>query len=149
MSTTVKTNPTVFAARLSLRDTTEEMIDMMRTMKHVRESKWDHIICMISGYDDDPRELWQVPEVRAYTRRLFTTGFVAYLDVFASMNPDPDTCPIVRSGFGSGELWLVMGGHNIVADHFTMTEKMVADFRSDLIAAGRAAEKTVGIPGGY
>jgi hypothetical protein len=36
-------------------------------------------VCAIMGYDQDPRELCEVPEVRAFCERLVNRGFIACL----------------------------------------------------------------------
>src|SRR5438105_1320295 len=52
------------------------ILDQMKIMKRVRESgSYDNIACVIRGFDDDRRELYEVPEVQAFCRRLTSLGF--------------------------------------------------------------------------
>jgi hypothetical protein len=53
---------------------TEPITWALRDMVSTREKAMafrQRIGVMVDGYDSDPRELWQVPEVRAFFRRLF------------------------------------------------------------------------------
>ncbi len=46
--------------------TDDDILDQMRIMKRVRETKtFDDIVCTLRGFDGDPRELFEIPEVRA------------------------------------------------------------------------------------
>ena len=59
----------------------EGILSHMRTMKAAREThSWKHIRCLITGYDADPRELWDIPEVAELCKRLVAMGFISYLD---------------------------------------------------------------------
>jgi hypothetical protein len=140
----VKQNPAVFLANLHLSATNDDLRDMMRNMKAARETGWDHVICTIDGFANDSRELWQIPEVRAYCRRLMTTGFVAYLDVFAGINPDPATHPLVRQGFGSGEVWLIGEGVDIGQPKFVLEAETVERLRVALFQANKASDAAIG-----
>lgn len=140
----MKQNPTVFLANLHLSATNDDLIDMMRKMKAARESGWDSVICSIDGFGDDPRELWQIVEVRAFCRRLITLGFVSYLDVLAGMHPDPSTPNVIRMGLGAGEVWLISEGFDISAQMFTLTPEMVEELTRVMDAANTAADAKLG-----
>jgi len=140
----VKTNPTVFLANLHLSATNDDLIDMMRQMKAAREAGWDSVICSIDGFGDDPRELWQIVEVRAFCRRLVTLGFVSYLDVLAGMNPDPSTPNVIRMGFGAGEVWFISEGLDISAQMFTLTPEMIRELSRVMHAANKTSDAKLG-----
>jgi hypothetical protein len=57
----------------------EEMIAQIRAvMEHCHRHPCA-VVTTVDGYDDDPRELWEIPEVGAHLRRLVDFGFVAIL----------------------------------------------------------------------
>jgi len=90
---------------LDLDHTNAEITDVIGFMKAVRESgEFSNIVCCVNGFDDDPRELWDIPEVRAFAARLITLGFPAFLDVCPSADPK------LNGGLGAAELvWVAAG----------------------------------------
>ena len=53
----------------------------MRAMKAAREARsCEHIVCTIALEAYDPRNLWDVAEVRHLCERLVSSGLVTYLD---------------------------------------------------------------------
>ena len=140
----MKTNPIVYAASLSLRDTNEELVEMMRQMRAARQAGVDAVICCVSGFENDPRELWQIPEVRAFFRRLVTHGFISWLDVFAGMNPDPNTPEVLRMGFGACEVWLISEGVDIGAADITLTATVLEDLKAVLHIANEVSDAMIG-----
>jgi hypothetical protein len=55
----------------------------------------------VNGYDRDPRELWQIPEVKAFFNRLIDFGFLSVMELMAQQAM-PGT-----PGFGAVEVWMV------------------------------------------
>lgn len=75
----------------------------------------------ISGYDDDPRDLWNIPEVVSFMKRLVDIGFISILEVSTNSKElmrteykDIDKLP----GFGAIEVWM-------------MANKKIAEVNSD------------------
>jgi hypothetical protein len=89
-------------------ETDEELHDYMRHMKRQREDRaCEHIVLTIGHYDKDPRELWQIPEVQEFCRRLVDTGFFAYLDTFTTVPAlVKKDFEVVNGAFGAFEVWL-------------------------------------------
>lgn len=63
----------------------------------------------IGGYDDDRRELWEIPESIAFMKRLYNLGFIAVLEVstrckhlISKAYQSIDELP----GFGALEIWM-------------------------------------------
>lgn len=99
----------VLTVDLGLDATDEDIVGQMRVMKSAREGNlYTSVVCTVRGYGDDPRELWDVPEVKTFCRRLVRLGFISYLDVFSSVPPGPPG--MSRLGFGAGEVWLTSLG---------------------------------------
>jgi hypothetical protein len=135
--------PLVYCVALSLRDTNDELADGMRGMRAARASGVTNVICTVSGLEDDPRELWQIPEARAFCRRLIDTGFVSYLDPLAALNPDPATHYLLRAGFGAGEIWLTAEGRDL-SQPVTLTPPMIEDLFNMIRRANAAADALIG-----
>lgn len=69
---------------LGLDTTHEDILEQMRRMRNHREkhpSPSVHVQCTIRGYNEDARELYEIPEVKVFARRLIDVGFISYLDV--------------------------------------------------------------------
>jgi hypothetical protein len=114
--------PTVIAVELVLYATNEEIIDKMMVMKSARETGFDHVICTVSGFGSDLRNLWDIPEVRALCRRIMTLGFPSYLDFSTTINNPP---PIIRGGWGLAEVYLCAEGRlspSLRVDHALLDE---------------------------
>lgn len=137
-------HPIVYAASLTLRDTNEELVEMMRQMKAARQAGFDAVICCVSGFENDRRELWQIPEVRAFFRRLVTHGFISWLDVFAGMNPDPNTPEVLRMGLGACEVWLISEGVDIGAADMTLTATILEELKAVLNKANEVSDAMIG-----
>lgn len=67
-------------------------------------------VLTISGWDSDPRDLWEIPEAINLCKRLVDTGFISLLEVStqSGLKSDymPDDCP----GLGALEIWLMANG---------------------------------------
>ncbi len=60
----------------------------------------------ISGYDDDERELWQIPEAVAFMKRMWEVGFGTILKLNLPTAKDH-----VRGNFGALQLWAAIRGY--------------------------------------
>ena len=61
-------------------------------------------VCAIAGYEDDERELYEVPEVRDFCRRLVEHGFIASLRL-STMYQSDDKRPELKRFLGGMEVW--------------------------------------------
>lgn len=66
------------------------------------ESKQGFLLT-ISGFDYDPRELWEIPEAVKFCQRLIDIGFVALLDMCAATSA-------AKAGFGLLEVLFTAEG---------------------------------------
>lgn len=58
----------------------------------------------VSGYDDDPRELWEIPEVVDFFHRCIDAGVISLLPFSTMVTPNP------VPGLGALEVWLMAHG---------------------------------------
>ena len=116
---------------LELSYTNDELVRLMRWCRDHRErNPNDHIVCTIGGFDDDPRELGQIPEARALCRRLVGIGFISWLDVCTSI---PQLKGIgMEAGLGAFEVWAIAEGILGAAGGYDIPKETLAHFRKDL-----------------
>lgn len=136
----------IYNASLDVSATDEELIDCMRRMKVVRETKTaQHVICSFRGYDNDPREAWAIPEIRALCKRLMLLGFISYLDpsVTLPFKHIADAPDYIKTGFGSLEVWLASenrGGYEVEIP----TEELLRFFEETLPKSNAKSDSLVG-----
>jgi hypothetical protein len=81
-----------------------ELVKWMREMRKFRETHEDPIItAAIYGFDDDPRELYEIPEVKTFAAKLIDLGFISQLD--AMPNPELRSGPLCAL-----HIWLLAQG---------------------------------------
>jgi hypothetical protein len=90
----------------SLDQSDEELIAEIRAVMEYSRRHPAGAMMIIQGFEDDPRELWEIPEVQAHLRRLVDFGFIAILARSTGVRElgVPDylaDCP----GFGAFEVW--------------------------------------------
>ena len=99
----------VLYVELGIDATNGDLLDQMRIMKRAREERrYDSVVCTIRGFDGDARELFDIPEVRAFCRRAVNLGFTAYLDTSSGSLFGPPE--LVSIGWGHAEVWLCSEG---------------------------------------
>jgi hypothetical protein len=127
--------------------TDSEIKECVQEMIPVCTVKGQGFCLTISGYDDDHRELWQIPEAIGFMKRLCDLGFISALEVSTTCTDllreeyKIDKLP----GFGALEVWMCatnrMGKGKNDIDRATMTK-----FQEDLGVANRRAEEVVKEP---
>jgi hypothetical protein len=104
-----------------------ELRDMMRQGVEFRSAPGTWVLMIIAGYDDDPRELWDIPEVQAFCRRLIKMGMLAALDPAIEFQIDG----MPKPGWGAVDVWLA--AHGLIKGHrVELNEKEVARYRAAL-----------------
>jgi hypothetical protein len=128
---------------LSLRYGPAELLDVMRTMKQWRRQGGPDasITCTISDYDDDPRELHEIPEVQAFCRRPVDLGFIADLDVTTSIAGLARVGP--QAGLGAFDVWALAEGMIGQTGMTEITEDTLLRFRDVLAACNRRADRAL------
>lgn len=134
-----------YVSALSLHATNEDLHAEMRRLARLRKSGVPHLGCTVSGFGEDRRELWQIPEVVGFARRLWDQAFVTCLDLtlwlpIGKKRPDP-----LIAAFGAFEVWavaekLIGSGGNLNVPR-VLFEKFVDSLeplnkRADLIVGG-------------
>ena len=92
----------------------------------------------IDGFDRDPRELWQIPEVVNFAKKLVAMGVMSILTISTYLNPKFGQSKESKP-FGAFELWLLAKeelGNNLQGEKLIgMFEK----FKQDLMISNESA----------
>jgi hypothetical protein len=128
--------PEIICCDLAARKDNDWIIERMRFLQAARFNGTKHVVCCISGYDEDPRFLFHIPEARAFMVRLIALGFMSVLDV-SSMLPK-DVSPAVSAGLGALELWTYSQGRG----HVTGADR--EPFSAALLESNRVCESHIG-----
>jgi hypothetical protein len=75
--------------------------ESVQTVLAARQETGDPIIMIgLLGYDDDPRELWEIPEARAYIRQVITAVHAIDADWWAQADLHEDTLILIALCLG-------------------------------------------------
>jgi hypothetical protein len=88
--------------------TDQEIIGLMRHARRARAAGAPTVTCCIGGYDDDPRELGDIPEARELCKRLVRLGYIACLDIATSVREFPTFNHSIT--LGAWEVWRIARG---------------------------------------
>lgn len=112
----------------------DDIKHMMDSMKEMRETKTaTEIVVLIAGFDDDPREVYDIPEIRAFCRRLTCIGFISYLTACALADS------LTKNALGAYEIWAI--GEGKADKTFAELERY---FRAALCASNAKADALCG-----
>jgi hypothetical protein len=129
---------------LGLDATNEQLLEKMWEMRSTRLRNPDvNVVCSFRGFGADPRELREIPEVRAFCRRLTAQGFISYLDACTTLTPatDPALDRPFRQWWGAFEVWSCGEGH---MNRTRVTAEVMERFRKALEAANARADAACG-----
>jgi len=122
--------------------TNEELQDMACKLSKVVDD--EGFFLTISGYDDDPRELWEIPEAIDLCQRIVKTGLVCVLETSSQIKElMPERFRDIDApgpGLGAFEVWIFGEGkmkHGGVA--FSRDE--MKDFYNMLLEANKRFQK--------
>jgi hypothetical protein len=126
---------------LGLDATDDDILDQMRIMKRVREEhRYENVFCTIRGFSDDSRELYDIPEVRGYCKRLVDLGFISYLDFSTLFNPE--TPELAKSGWGASEVWLCSEGQ--LKSRNPLTRETLNELQQAISESNKRADGALG-----
>lgn len=131
--------------RLQVALSNQALIDLMREMARMRQQpRIGSVVCTIDGYDHDPRELGEIPEVRAFCRRLVDQGFISFLEATTSI-PELSKVPGgSQAGLGAFEVWALAHGYIGKAGTYRHPHERLTEFKEALIQANQRADALLG-----
>lgn len=129
---------------LTADSTDEEIIGMMVSLRDRRlddheRKRLSKIYLGIHGFDTDPRELWEVAEVRQLCQKLIDFGFISYLDFCGSLDDDfrKDAGP----PFGAAEV--ILCAENRITDPMEWTKELHRELFDRWVETNERADELV------
>ena len=117
-----------------------DLVEQMRHMEEHREAGFKRVGCSIRGYETDNRDLWQIPEVVDFCKKLIRIGFIAGLDVSFTFPPNQPPLPVPVAPWGSLDIWLIAKGHMSKDGTVEMTTDLLSQFKKELQYQNTVAE---------
>src|ERR1017187_6764636 len=119
----------------------DDILDQMRKMKSCREDRsYDHVVCTVRGFSDDKRNLFEIPEVRAFCRRVVNLGFISYLDFTTTF--DSTVPSIAKDAWGAADAWLC--GEGRLRSQMPLTEELLDELRQIVCESNEKADAAIG-----
>lgn len=127
---------------LSTDMTDDEIKACIHDMHPVCMANKQGFILTISGYDDDPRDIWDIPEAVQFAKRLIDIGLVSYLET-ATIELSEQLGTFV--GFGALELWMVATGRMKIGNNM-ITPKEIKQAYEVQLACNKKCEEILKQP---
>jgi hypothetical protein len=119
----------------------DDILDQMRKMKSCREDRsYGHVVCTVRGFSDDMRNLFEIPEVRAFCRRVVNLGFISYLDFTTTF--DSSVPAIAKDAWGAAEVWLC--GEGRLRSQMPLTEELLDELQQVVCESNEKADAAIG-----
>jgi hypothetical protein len=124
-------------------ETDEELVAQIRAlMDHARREAGETVLT-VHGYDDDPRELWQIPEARSHLARMVEFGAIAILTRSTWCRElGAPAWTMNRPLMGAFEVWMASLGY-IRGDKIELpmdeAKELLRRFRKDVLSAADRA----------
>ena len=131
----------VLFVELGIDATNDDILDQMKTMKACREDgSYGHVVCTVRGFGDDKRSLFEIPEVRAFCRRVVNLGFISYLDFTTTF--DESVPAIAKDAWGAAEVWLC--GEGRLRGQVPLTEELLDELKRVVCESNGKADAALG-----
>jgi len=126
---------------LGIDATNDDIVVQMPKMKACREDgSYGHVVCTVRGFSEDNRDLFEIPEVRAFCRRVVNRGFISYLDFTTTF--DSTVPPIAKDAWGAAEVWLC--GEGRLRKQMPLTLELVAELQEVVCESNGKADAVIG-----
>ena len=126
--------------------TNDEILDCLQKMSPLVKETQDGFFICVSGYDNDKRELWQIPEVSQFFKRIIKTGFMSLMEVSSSINGicrlDDKILEIGIPGLGAIEMWLI--SRNELKKE--ISQEKIKEFFRELMESNKILESNINLP---
>jgi hypothetical protein len=140
-------------SQLSLKYSDDELIDLMQQFRTVRErdsrkppDAQSFIGVSIDGFNHDRRELGEIPEARAFCRRLLKLGFIADLTPSFMLMPPKGFEGVPGCPFGAMEIWAMTEGLMGKAGRVEIETAKLLQFKSVFEHAKEVADSLLARP---
>ena len=131
----------VLFVELGIDATNDDILDQMRIMKARREDRsYGHVVCTVRGFAGDELPLFEIPEVRAFCRRVVNLGFISYLDFTTTF--DSRVPAIAKDGWGAAEVWLC--GEGRLRSQMPLNRELVDELKRVVCESNEKADAALG-----
>ena len=131
----------VLFVELGIDATNDDILDQMRIIKQGREEGiYQFVVCTIRGFADDRRDLSEIPEVRAFCRRIVNLGFISYLEVTTLF--DLHLPAEAKRCWGATEVWLC--SENRLKAEIEMDKPLLLELQQVIGESNERADAAIG-----
>ena len=102
----------------------------------------------IDGFNDDPRELWQIPEVVDICKRLFAMGACSALTISIHFDKRFGALDIAKP-YGAFEIWLLATDEWVKNNGFITRQHATTLFQMFVVELAVSNKKAVSISNGF
>jgi len=124
-----------------IHDTDADLRRKMRLMETFRKDHpTEHVVMAISGYDFDPRPLWDIPEVATLCQRLVEIGFISCLDLCPMLDEAIERAsltPFPIMGWGAFETVLCAQGR--LTSPISFDKELLVELMQVVLTANKAS----------
>jgi hypothetical protein len=114
-----------------------KMIDLESMLSNTQYKSG--FLLTIGGYENDPRELWEIPEMKNFGSRLVRIGFISLLELSTQFKRQKDPDPMYGLTLGALEVWAISKG--ILSNAYVINNKNYMLFLDDLSKANKICDK--------
>lgn len=126
--------------------TNDEILDCLQKMSPIVKETQDGFFICVSGYDNDKRELWQIPEVLQFFQRIIKMGFMSLMEISSSIKDicrlDGKILEVGIPGLGAIEMWLI--AKNELKKE--ISQEKIQEFFSELMESNKILESNINLP---
>jgi hypothetical protein len=119
----------------SMRDLVDLVCDLQESMDAMDalDQEYEPPRLVVQGFNDDPRNLWEIPRAVELLRRAYSAGFVAVLEPSTTTGPRADGAAF---GLGALEVWLIATGRfDVDCGRLEIETMALLDFASEVMPA--------------
>lgn len=100
-------NPMLAFYNVDVKMKDSEIRDMVKTGFEMCHKTGKGGLLSVDGYNEDPRDLWQIPEVINFAKKLCAMGVCSILELSTYLDPTWESTSNAGRPFGAFELWLL------------------------------------------
>jgi hypothetical protein len=116
-----------------------DLVDLVRNLQESMDAmdaldqEYEPPRLVVQGFNDDPRNLWEIPRAVELLRRAYSAGFVAVLEPSTTTGPRADGAAF---GLGALEVWLIATGRfDVDCGRLEIETMALLDFVSEVMPA--------------
>lgn len=123
--------------------TRKEIEEVIQKSMPICKNKAQGFVFSLGGFDEDPRELWQIPKAIKFMKMIMDIGFMSVLEVSTmcvELMPERFKGIGGAPGLGALELW-VCANNRMHEENLDISNEMMKEFLADLNESNNKVEK--------